>query len=235
MKCTCLVLCLILASPLLALHDFEIWLYSSYETPLRPSLRFSLFGEGRWRKNASRIYDKILEGEFIYKFNKYLEIAPGYRNNWHTPRTNPHTFLQSHIPFVDLFLTFAGKRDTIKYRLRTQYAVRQRRRNDWAIRNRLAWFFPALKRVTPYLMDEIFWRDLDGFFENRLYFGTTFPIKGNFQGETFFMKRDLRFALGWEHDRVLGFRLKYIPQEKKKKPKEEKSILKTTKRSNGTS
>lgn len=212
MKFKVLLFLLITSSLLASERDFELWLYNSYEGPLRPKLRYSVFGEGRWRQNASFLFDRLFEGEFIYQLQENVEVALGFRNHWTTPRGSAILF-QSHIPFADLFMNY---KDQIRYRMRVQYAVRPGRVNDWIIRNRLGWYFP-LKKMTPYLMDEVFWRDLDGFFENRAYIGMLLPLKGPFELETFLMKRDIRILFnGWQHNKVLGFRLRYRFEEKKK-------------------
>lgn len=195
-------------------HDNQVWLYLFYERPLVTPWHFHFLAEGRWRDGGAWLNQKIIEAEVVYPFNKWFAVAPGYRNDWITFVTLPHVYNQFHIPYVDFYLHLTKGKERIKNRLRPEYVIQEKGRNFWLIRDRITWFLPPIQpkkmNLTPYLQEEVFWRDLDGIFENRIYVGATLPLKGHFKGGIFFLHRVLRGELGWEHDKVLGLQLHYI-------------------------
>lgn len=199
-------------------HDHQLWLFSLYERPLVAPWRFLIFIEGRWRDDASWLNRKVIEGEVIYPFNKWFEVAPGYRNDWDTSIALPHKYSSFHNPFIDFYFNLTKGGERIRNRLRPEYVIREREKNFWLVRNRLTWFFapiqPKKMNLTPYLQHEIFWRELDGIFENRVYAGANIPLKGHFHLGLFFLHRLKREEIGWEQSEVLGLQLRYIIQGK---------------------
>lgn len=204
---------LLLCSPLLAsrdIYDDQLWLYYFYEHRLSEHNDFYMHAQARWRDGGTRLFRNILEGEVIRRFTEWFEAGPGYRNDW--DYTLGAT-IQTHTPFIDIFINIPAWVGRFRNRFRPQYFFVEDAFNCFSVRNRLTWFLPTFQprrmKIEPYLEEEVFWRTLDGFFENRVYVGARIPLFGCFYGNVVYIRRMVRAGPLWEHNNILALHLRY--------------------------
>ena len=65
-------------------------------------------------------------------------------------------------------------------------------------------------KLQPYLADEVFINfDDEGFNKNRVYFGASFKLSKNLEGNIFYLWQSSRSSGDWKDINVLGIGLKY--------------------------
>lgn len=158
--------------------DFQIWLSSSVNTALNRKLRAFLDGEVRFGNNGSELYLWYLQTRFHYTVRDWLELSPGYRQQFNLILPD-RVWRPVFVTLFDVLFYFDIGKWTFINRNRFQYNFHVVQNNVWIYRNRLrvdAPFTFGKMKFRPLAADEIFIQEGIGFFENRLTVGGRFNI-----------------------------------------------------------
>lgn len=206
--------------------DFQIWNYLSFEQQIKRNLASRLLGEWRFGDQASRLYLTYIQLQGVYKKNK-LEIAPGYRQEYSRPEKNWRAF---YTPLIDITFffnatekLFSSKRQSLspirdffcffvdwEDRNRIFYQIPEHLPASWIYRNRLRMTSSEITRCLKlklFLDEEIFLREREGFFQNRVSFGLFATFNAKVSGRIYYIYRLLKQDSDWTYQDVLAFQL----------------------------
>ncbi|MCH9609704.1 MAG: hypothetical protein S4CHLAM45_00940 [Chlamydiales bacterium] len=166
--------------------------------------------EQRWRKHASEMHLYYFGIYYGYYFSNCFEVRPGYRQWWRIVRGKWEPL---YTPLLDgIYSNSYGK---WKFRNRSRGEILifgEDRKSEWRFRNLTEIKLPiALGKMelTPYIFDEVFFRETVGFVQNRISGGGEFKITDKLTGRIGYIYRTLKGARQWNVDNVLATYFKY--------------------------
>jgi Protein of unknown function (DUF2490) len=189
-------------------NDFQIWNKDTLELRLMEQGDFYGEFDCRFGDDASKLYYKHVHLQFLYRYNSFFTIGPGYR--WIYTLTNGK-FALTTSPLLDLIFSLSrnGWRLDARNRLQlldpSKHAEGDRR---WLFREKLYFFTPwkwTSWHLNPYVTEELFFEQTKGFSQNRFYVGLALRPHRMVGGALFVMLRNLKNASHhWTHQYVLG-------------------------------
>lgn len=213
-----LILLLLLSAPLAAdikkvnkNADFQIWSYGLVKFQLIDPLIFQLSTEFRWGDDASTLYYKYVQGQFLYHPDHWVSIGPGYRQEWNRKVKPDGRWSDVYNPLLDVTFHIPAGSWKLSDRNRVQYLIRQDSKNLWQYRNRILaqspWSADFLK-LTPFISNEIFVRQGKGFSQDRLSIGLYSTLASCAKLKTYYTWRYLKPSKGnWSYQNVLALQL----------------------------
>lgn len=186
-------------SSLFASPPSELWLLHFWEKELKPCDRLIFYDQLRYRANLSRLYFWALEGIWYHRFSPFVEIGPGYRLGW---AEVDRKMTQTHLPYLVLLATVHNAAGAFSTRNRAEVFIVEGQGARFAYRNRLQWELPIFcKKWRPFISDELFWREKEGWRENRLITGVDFFLTREFTFSPCFLFRSekIREEKRWDH------------------------------------
>ncbi len=195
--------------------DFQFWNEQSIKIPLSAKWEIKGISEFRYGNNASFFFAKYYQGQLIYKMLMWLSLSPGYRQMWVRSKESPQ-WTPLYMPFFEAVLHGNLASWEVSNRTRATYIMVESKEKTWSFRNRLMLVSPF--RVTklciaPYISEEVFFLQKDGFFQSRFIAGLTTRYSRNFTSKVYYMLRSDKIIglLGsskkrgdWRHQNVAG-------------------------------
>lgn len=187
--------------------DFQIWNYDSIEGKTGSVFGTRLTVEERWGDNASRLYFVYGQLQVVYA-KRWLEIAPGYRQEYFR---SAQKWQPSYTPMADITF-FSTSPWQVADRSRIMYQIPQDASvpSAWIYRNRLRLTSPALSSFLKpqfFIDEEAFFREREGFYQNRVSIGLFSTFTSFLQGRIFYIYRNLKQTSGWTYQNVLALHL----------------------------
>lgn len=188
--------------------DFQMWFSSSVNTQLNKKLRGFLDGEVRFGNNGSELYLWYIQTRFHYTVRDWLELSPGYRQQFNFIVAD-RIWRPVFVPLFDILFYFKIKKWSFINRNRFQYNFNVVQNSFWVYRNRLRVDSPytlGKMRFRPIFADEIFISEIDGFFENRLAIAGRFNIGRRNITKPAYVFRLRKFAGEWRIAHIASVR-----------------------------
>lgn len=179
--------------------DFQIWLSSSANTLLNKKLRAFLDGEVRFGNNGSELYVGYVQTRFHYTVRDWLELSPGYRQQFNLILPD-RVWRPIFVTLFDVLNYFDIHKWSFIVRNRFQYNFNALPHSVWIYRFRIRVDAPytfGKMKCRPIAADEIFVQEGIGFFENRLVAGVRFNIGKRNITKPAFVFRLRRFGDEW--------------------------------------
>jgi hypothetical protein len=201
--CILLLLPFTLAAEISRNGDFQFWLYDAFTKDIGKKSKIYLETEGRWGDDASTLYLFYLQTRVMYAVCKWLDVAPGYRQQWNLDLATRKWF-RLYDPLVDVIVKKKIGKWEISDRHRTQYFILESLPNFWQYRNRFMVISPwkiGKMKLNPLVFDEIFIREQSGFSENRFAIGGSMPLAKKAKTTLFYMLRHQEF-LEWRRHHI---------------------------------
>ncbi len=196
----CLLLPLLGFSSLNDQGDFQLWIQQKEKLTLSEKSTFFFNMEGRWGDNSSYLYYLHIEPTLSHKINSLFSFAWGYRQIF---SRSSGSFKPTYEPLLDiLYKKYLGP-CSFSHRSRFSYLVIQGATNTFQYRSLFTFSFKA--RITPYISEEAFFRDIHGFVQNRITFGGKTNFTSYLQADFFYRIRHLKSATGvWKYQNIAG-------------------------------
>lgn len=209
MVARCLLL-LFLSSALFAREisqndDFQFWFYDSIQTPLCEKTSLIVESEVRYGNEATELYYSYVQGRLLYALNSHIEVAPGYRQIY-TRLIPSDVWRLSYSPLFDYTLRGQWHGLKISDRNRFQYVMFTHEPNYALYRNRLLLEAPkelSIGCMRPVAFDEVFFREWQGFAENRLGIGAVLDFSEYGNTYLYYMVRHQIVDNEWRRHHVL--------------------------------
>lgn len=188
--------------------DIQFWLFGSLEKEIKPCSKFSVDGELRYADRGGVLRLAYFQLRYVYQVRKWLEWGPGYRNSWFL-NPSERKWGQIYSPFFDLVCKIPIDKWLLEKRTRAQRNFNKYSPNNWELRERWKLAAPCkwgTLRLTPWIYDEVFFREYIGLSQNRLAFGVSFPV-GDLEMKTslYYMVRHLKMGTElWHLQHVYG-------------------------------
>lgn len=190
--------------------DFQIWNRYFFDIPIVTSLSSFTTIEFRYGDDASKLYLTYVQTQFLYKPFRWLKIGPGYRQYWQrSPLTSSH-FEPGYSPLTDITFILRLASWEFRDRNRIQYIIFRSDPSYWLYRNRLRLIPPwsaTRFQITPFIENEIFIRQGQGFHQNRTSTGFLFLMNKSIGGEVYYMLRFLKREPNWTYQNVVNIAL----------------------------
>jgi hypothetical protein len=189
--------------------DFQVWARSFNEVELDDHWGVQVWGEMRWGDNGSKLYFNYLQGQIVYRPAWWMFVAPGYRQTLRRLPLNSNHWVFEYVPIVDVAFVLLRKNGwEVRDRSRVEYILVQTQNNPWQYRNRLRVLAPEMWGwCTPYVEDEVFWRQTRGVDQNRTSAGFVVQFSEHVGSEMSYILRFQKRAEGWVHQNVLNLML----------------------------
>lgn len=190
--------------------DVQFWAWQSYFKKINEKTRVQFAYEARFGDDASILYLGYLQALIERKLSKHIFVNAGYRQFWVKP-INSISFNPIYGPIADIIYKRSNGTMRIIDRNRFEYLMIDGGPTVWVYRNRVEITAdkPWAKIYRPFIFDEIFFREGQGFSQNRLALGLkiTFPLEQ--QTKLFYMLRHVDVRNQWLRHHVLGAYLNF--------------------------
>lgn len=188
--------------------DFQIWIFESTSKKLSSKTSFVFEAEIRYGDAASQPYYYYFQPRVLFTLRDRLEISPGYRHG-RSLRLSDREWRNTYSPQLDINLKGKLGEWTLLDRNRIVYNVHDDKRpNILEYRNRFSLVSPWVlgkMRFNPWISDEIFFRDREGFSQNRFIVGGSFPLHSRIKGNPcYIMRHRKRLDEVWTRQNVLA-------------------------------
>lgn len=184
-------------------NDKQLWLFQSFAFPNKnDKLTFLMEGEERWGDAVTKLFYYHMQYCLKIQLSDVLSIAPGYRKTW----AKIQDFALATTANIVLFDIFFVKKDenfTLTNRNRTEYALIENTDNLWLFRWRLELMYTK-PCVQPYISDELFFLERNGFAQNRFIVGFKIPITKKNALKLEYMERIVKIQEKWRCHPVFG-------------------------------
>ena len=186
--------------------DFQFWNQQSLKIPLTVKWDIKGVSEFRYGDNASFFFEKYYQGQLIYKFLVWLSLSPGYKQIW-TRSKDSLQWTPTYVPFFEAVLHGTLACWGISNRARAACHIKESKEKKWVFRDRLTLVTPL--RVTrlcisPYISEEVFFKQEEGFFQSRFAVGLSTLYSRNFTSKLFYLLRSDKNEGKWRHQNVVG-------------------------------
>lgn len=191
--------------------DFQIWTYAFMGVDMHPEWQFQLSAEFRWGDDASTLYYKYLQGQILYKAASWIEIAPGYRQEYIRNREKKDKWANLFDPLMDVILYIPGSSWKLADRNRLEYLIDRDRKNLWLYRNRFLAISPwkaDFLQLNPFFSNEIFFLQDKGFSQDRVTIGFYSTWASYAKLKTYYTWRYLKKKkTNWSYQNILALQL----------------------------
>lgn len=197
--------------------DFQFWNTESIKAPITEKVGAYVEGEFRFGDDASEFYYQHIHLEIPIEVTKWLEVGPAYRQVWELftkseDEAGQEDWFTEHRP--NLNVTLKHKWEGWKLSSRSRFELRYfdidkenvfRYRNKFTAQSPWKW---TKWGINPFIADEIFIDDEDGFIRNRLQVGVGMNIIGNLDGALYYLWQTSEKDPDWIDFNIIGAQLK---------------------------
>lgn len=179
--------------------EYQGWFFNSTKFKINERKRFYFENEERWGDQISHLILTYVQLRYGVQIGKYFEVAPGYRQQWDLVGEK---WQPRYDPLVDITWTHKFGKWQVRDRVRSHYFFKPDGDNHWTIRN-FTQLSLDLKSLSPFVADEVFFREYVGFFENRLLLGAQVPVSDKLKCSVYYMWRRVK-PVSWVSTRIFG-------------------------------
>lgn len=194
--------------------DFQYWNTELLQGKISEKIGAYLEAEFRFGDDASEFYYQHTHFELPISINDWLEIGPAYRQVWEkwTKTDEKEDWYAEYRPMVDVIFKQEWNGWKFSDRNRFEYRMFEIDKDDlFRYRNKITikspWKWTAWK-INPFISDEFFIQQNDGFNKNRFYVGIGLTFFEQLKGEIFYLWQITDQKDDWIDYHVLGTKLK---------------------------
>lgn len=197
--------------------DFQFWNTESIQGKLAEKVGAYLEGEFRFGDDASEFYYQHTHLEIPIEVTDWLEIAPAYRQVWELftkseDEAGEEDWFAEYQPNFNV--TLKHKLEGWKMSSRSRFELRYfdidkedtfRYRNKFTLKSPWKW---TAWEINPFIADEIFINEVDGFNKNRLQMGVGMNIIEHLDGSLYYLWQTSEKGDEWIDTHVVGAQVK---------------------------
>jgi len=188
--------------------DYQLWQWDFLKYQITDEWTLFTTLNARWGNQISQLFYGYIQPQIVYSPQKWVAIAPGYRQAARrTPLTSSH-WIPEYIPLADItFYAKPGKWE-IHNRNRVEYTISEITDFPWLFRTRLRFYLPVhwtSLKIRPFFDNEIFWRQAAGINEDRLSAGFKMIFSDNWGSDIYYMARFHAAEPHWVYQNVFNF------------------------------
>ncbi|MFN0064763.1 MAG: DUF2490 domain-containing protein [Chlamydiales bacterium] len=168
----------------------QFWWDAHYNVPINNDIRMLLETQWRYGQGAGTLFFYYFHASFLFPVNKWLGIAPGYRQQYDL--RPQRVWKPAYDPFIDVYIKFSVHDWKIDNRLRGQYYWFANGPNLWLGRWRISVRTPWIigkGGLNPLVENEILLLEYYGFQENRFTIGADVQVAHNTRGMLLYLSR----------------------------------------------
>ena len=190
--------------------DFQIWARTEFWNYFSPKAFTLIEAETRWGDTASKLFLTYIQAQIAYLPVPWFYFAPGYRQQFQRYPVVSNHWEFHYLPLIDATFLWPVTW-TLSNRNRLMYSIIDSNPSHWIYRNRLRFIIPwsfAYSRIKPFVENEIFIRQRNGFYEDRLSGGFMIAINNHFTGRIQYLCRFQKNSVNhWIHQNILQMAL----------------------------
>lgn len=192
--------------------DTQVWQRISCNKKLSQNVNLLVLQETRFGDDVSEFYYAFVQALVSYSVYPWLSIAPGYRQIYkRSPLSSSH-FRPEYSPMMDVSFKTHIKDFELVNRNRVQYLIFHSNHYPWVYRNltrlKSPWKWTRFA-ITPYVEDELFFREGVGFQENRATIGFLKKFSNSVSLDLFYIARLIKVSNDWNYNNVIGVKLNF--------------------------
>lgn len=189
--------------------DMQVWTSGSVTKRFTYNIDATAYTEFRFGDDVSQLFFKLGQVQLSYAPYSFLILSPGYRQ-MATRLARPGQWSSICAPMLDITLQANFLNCVFLNRNRVQYNFREVGQNNYEYRERFVLRYKpqkTFKKFTPYLSEELFFYQRDGFTQNRFMAGITYNLNKYAKPTLYYMLRNAKRNKHWPHQNVWGFDL----------------------------
>lgn len=191
--------------------DYQIWQRTILTAKMAHQWDFLLTEETRFGDNITKFYYTYLQANFSYIANQWVTLSPGYRQVYKRSPLSSTQWRPEYSPMIDIYFNWKKNNWKFSDRSRIQYLIFESNPDHWVYRNQLRittpWKVTSFE-ANPYIEEEVFFRQNQGFVENRVTFGFSEQMTKHVVMDFFYIARYLKNSPSWVYNNIFGFNLK---------------------------
>lgn len=193
-------------------NDWQIWNSYSIDKKLTDKLTAELSTEARFGADSSRLYHQYTQLTFDYRMSDHVVVTPGIRESYDLITSSSTRDEWGHSHQLMFAVTWNWEICGIKFTDRNRLhfvhpSANQNSKNHTVYRNKIKAVMPCSwtsLNITPYVSDELFFKESEGYHKNRARFGLKADLKENLHMNFFFQWQTTQNPGSWKNLNAVG-------------------------------
>jgi len=191
--------------------DFQYWSSADASFDIDKDWKITFGEEFRLGNHGGNLYYHHSDVGFVYKsFADWIDLGVNYRQAF--VKDSEDVWRELSGPHFNITLKGQLFGCDVSNRGRIQYYNTENKRDFWLYRNKVTVKLPfefTKFKIQPYLADEVFIFDKQGYDRNRLYSGASFKLSKNAKCSIFYLWQSSESGGSWKDTHVLGTSLTF--------------------------
>lgn len=183
--------------------DFQIWQRDTCNIALSKKMQLKFETEFRFGNDAQELFFKYGQAGLVYKHRLWLKVSPAFR--FIARRSDSDAgWVAICDPMLDIETTNKVGKGEFKWRNRLEYFILSGQENAFLYRMRVRYNFPKAHYVVPFIDEELFFFEGQGYNQNRLTLGLSWKVGNRLSLSPSYMLRHDDFTDMWRYQNVLN-------------------------------